>query len=60
MYTDFGNAYELDQVIKKYRGYYKTHIFDNKNSMVSSFKNKDFDKILPLMQHNEKLEQARF
>ena len=56
VYTDFGHNHELDIVIRKYKEYFTSRINDNKNSMYNSFRSKDFDKIMPLMQKNELLE----
>ena len=60
VYTDFGFGQNLEDLIAEYRSFYKDKINDNKNNIVTSFLNRDFDKIHPLMKKNEKLSSAGF
>lgn len=45
----------LDELIQEYKDFYRDKINENKNNIVTSFLQKDFDAIRPLMLKNEKL-----
>ena len=60
VYADFGFGQNLEDLITEYKNFYKDKINENKNNIVTSFLNRDFDKIHPLMKKNEKLTSAGF
>jgi len=47
-------------LIIQYKRFYDDKINDNKNKMVTSFIERDFDRIHPLMKKNEKLTSSGF
>lgn len=50
----------LEDLVQEYKDFYRDKINDNKNNIVTSFLNKNFDEIKPLMDKNEKLQQSGF
>ena len=60
VYTDFGLGRNLDDLIQEYTSFYRDKINENKNSIVTSFLHRDFEKIHPLMIKNDKLTSSGF
>ena len=60
VYTDFGMSSNLEELINKYKDFYNDEVNSNKNEIVQSFLNRDFENINPLMKTNEKLSTSGF
>ena len=58
VYTDFGLANDLENLIREYKDFFKDSINDNKNQIVHKFLGREFDKITPIMEKNERLEAS--
>ena len=60
LYTDYGFEPDLAELVENYTDYYRDKVNENKNSIVKSFLMRDFDKIHPIMQQNDKVMTAPF
>lgn len=60
VYTDFGMESSLEKLIQQYKDFYKDEVNANKDAIVMSFSQCDFDSIRPMMKKNEKLQQSGF
>ena len=59
-YQAFGVERELDQTCGRYEKYYSEALAKNKNSLVSGFRNRDFQELNDLLAKNEHLEGSFF
>ena len=60
VYSDYGMSEQLEDLVQEYKDFFNDKINENKNNIVTSFVHRDFDKIHPLMQRNEVLQQSGF
>ena len=52
-YTDFGLQDHVEDLLSEYKDFFRDRINENKNAIVTSFIERDFDKIWPLVSDNE-------
>ena len=60
VYTDLGLGQNMEELVQEYQDFFKDKVNENKNGIVTSLLSRDFEKISPLMQKNEKLAQSGF
>ena len=49
VYADYGMSEQLEELVQEYKDFFNDKINENKNNIVTSFVERDFDKIHPLM-----------
>ena len=50
----------LTDAMSEYHDFFRDKVNENKNKIVTSFINRDFDAIWPIMQENKKYEESGF
>ena len=60
VYSDYGMNDALDELISQQKDFYRDKINENKNLIVQSFLQRDFEKIQPTMEKNEHLSKSGF
>lgn len=60
VYSDYGMNESLEELIQEYKDFYRDKINDNKNTIVTAFLHRDFEKIQPTMKKNEELSRSGF
>lgn len=52
-FTDFGIHENIEDLLSEYKDFFRDRVNENKNAIVTSFIDRDFQKIWPLVQDNE-------
>lgn len=60
LYNDYGHEKLMEELIKDYKDFYKDKINENKNKIVTSYLEREFNKIYPIMKTNEALINSNF
>lgn len=59
-FSDFGHTNDLENVCKQFKSYFDRNYNENKNKVVSCYKNREFDVINDILNKNESMKSSFF